>query len=82
MQTFKVIDCRVIPQPFGGLLAKALDDRRNVAGKDLATGNVSVTDLGGKTTNLLSVSRLPEIGRETANVNVGPGTWYGWWETG
>jgi PRTRC genetic system protein D len=70
-QMFKVTDCRVIPQPFGALLAEALDDRGNIADKDLATGNVGVVDVGGKTTNLLSVSRLSEIGRETASVNVG-----------
>ena len=70
-QVFKVTDCRVIPQPFGALLAEALDDRGNVTDKELATGNVGVIDVGGKTTNLLSVSRLSEIGRETASVNVG-----------
>jgi PRTRC genetic system protein D len=70
-QLFKVTDCRVIPQPFGALLAEALDNRGNVADKGLATGNVGVIDVGGKTTNLLSVNRLAEIGRETASVNVG-----------
>lgn len=70
-QLFKVTDCRVIPQPFGALLAEALDDRGNVADKDLATGSVGVVDVGGKTTNLLSVNRLAEIGRETASVSVG-----------
>jgi plasmid segregation protein ParM len=70
-QLFKVTDCRVIPQPFGALLAATLDHRGNVADKDLATGNVGIIDVGGKTTNLLSVSRLSEIGRETASVSVG-----------
>jgi len=70
-QVFKVTDCRVISQPFGALLAAALDDKGNVADKALATGNVGVIDVGGKTTNLLSVSRLSEIGRETVSVNVG-----------
>lgn len=70
-QVFNVTDCRVIPQPFGCLLAEALDDKGNVVDHDLATGNIGVVDVGGKTTNLLSVSRLSEIGRETASVNVG-----------
>ena len=70
-QVFKVTDCRVIPQPFGALLAESLDDQGNVADKELATGNVGVIDVGGKTTNLLSVSRLSEIGRETASVSIG-----------
>lgn len=70
-QVFRVTDCRVIPQPFGALLAEALDDKGNVSDKDLATGNVGVIDVGGKTTNLLSVDGLREIGRETASVSVG-----------
>jgi hypothetical protein len=70
-QTFKVIDCRVIPQPFGALLSAALDDRGRIADQGLATGSVGVIDVGGKTTNLLSVRRLAEIGRETESVSVG-----------
>jgi len=70
-QTFKVRDCRVIPQPFGALLSAALDDRGRIADHDLATGAVGVIDIGGKTTNLLSVERLAEIGRETESISVG-----------
>ena len=70
-QLFRVVDCRVIPQPFGALLAEALDDRGRIVDDSLATGAVGVVDVGGKTTNLLSVSRLAEIARETASVNVG-----------
>ncbi len=70
-QVFRVVDCRVIPQPFGALLAEALDDRGRIVDQDLATGAVGVVDVGGKTTNLLSVNRLAEIARETASVNVG-----------
>lgn len=70
-QVFRVTDCRVIPQPFGALLAEALDDRGGVADMELAAGNVGVIDVGGKTTNLLSVNRLAEIARETASINLG-----------
>lgn len=70
-QLFRVVDCRVIPQPFGALLALALDDRGRITDQDLATGAVGVIDVGGKTTNLLSVNRLAEVARETASVNVG-----------
>lgn len=70
-QSLKVVDVRVIPQPFGALLAEALDDRGRIANQDLATGNIGVIDIGGKTTNLLSVHRLSEIGRETSSVSVG-----------
>lgn len=70
-QMFKVVDVRVIPQPFGALLAEALDNRGQIANQDLAGGRVGVIDAGGKTTNLLSVNHLAEIGKETASVNVG-----------
>lgn len=70
-QSLRVMDCRVIPQPFGALLAAALDDRGRIANQDIATGAVGVIDVGGKTTNLLSVNRLSEISRETASVSAG-----------
>jgi plasmid segregation protein ParM len=70
-QVFKVTDCRVIPQPFGALLAACLDDRGRVSDTDLATGRVGIVDVGGKTCNLLAVHRLSEISRETASVNAG-----------
>jgi len=70
-QTFRVTDCRVIPQPFGALLAEALDDSGRIADTDLATGEVGVIDVGGKTTNLLSVRRMSEVARETASVSLG-----------
>ncbi len=62
-QTFKVGECRVIPQPFGTLLAAALDDRGHIADQDLATGSVGVIDVGGKTTNL---SECETPGRDRA----------------
>lgn len=70
-QLFRVTECRVIPQPFGALLAEALNNQGKIINQDLATGAVGVIDIGGKTTNLLSVNRLAEIGRETASVNLG-----------
>jgi plasmid segregation protein ParM len=70
-QTFRVTACRVIPQPFGALLAVTLNSRGRAVDNTLATGAVGVVDVGGKTTNLLSVDRLSEIGKETASVNVG-----------
>lgn len=70
-QVFKVVECRVIPQPFGCLLAEALDDRGGVVNHVYMTGTCGVIDCGGRTTNLLSVSRLSEVVRESASVNVG-----------
>lgn len=70
-QNLTVSECRVIPQPFGCLLAASLDDRGYITDQRIAGGTVGVIDAGGKTTNLLSVNRLTEIGHETASVNVG-----------
>ena len=70
-QLLQVVECRVIPQPFGALLSEALNNQGKIVNHDLATGAVGVIDIGGKTTNLLSVNRLAEIGRETASVNLG-----------
>jgi plasmid segregation protein ParM len=70
-QTLTVTDCRVIPQPFGALLAATLDDRGRIADAALAGGTVGIIDVGGKTTNLLSVSKLTEISHETESVNAG-----------
>jgi plasmid segregation protein ParM len=70
-QTLKVKDAKVIPQPFGALLALALDNNGKIADKRLASGRVAVIDVGGKTTNLLSVDRLTEVVRQTDSVPVG-----------
>ena len=70
-QVLRVTNCRVIPQPFGALLAVTLDNRGRIVDNALAAGAAGVIDVGGKTTNLLSVNRLAEIGRETASISVG-----------
>ncbi len=70
-QLLRVTHVRVIPQPFGSLLAEVLDERGQIQRADLAQAAVGLIDIGGKTCNLLSVSRLSEIGRETVSVNIG-----------
>jgi plasmid segregation protein ParM len=70
-QLLRVTNVRVIPQPFGSLLSEVLDERGYIQRSDLAQAAVGLIDIGGKTCNLLSVSRLSEIGRETVSVNVG-----------
>lgn len=70
-QVFSVEVKRVIPQPFGTILSQALDDRGKIQDNILATGNIGIVDIGGKTTNLLSVERLAEIGRETTSLDLG-----------
>lgn len=70
-QLVRVQNARVIPQPFGTLLAEVLDDQGQISRPDLAGAAVGLMDIGGKTCNLLSVNRLSEVARETASVNVG-----------
>jgi len=70
-QTFRVPRCHVIPQPFGTLLSVALNDQGRIVNRDLASGAVGIIDIGGKTTNLLSVYKLAEVSRETASIDVG-----------
>lgn len=70
-QVFRVSEVRVIPQPFGCLLSEALDDHGTIANANLLNGEVGIIDVGGKTTNLLSVSEAREIAPETASVSLG-----------
>jgi hypothetical protein len=56
---------------FGALLAVCLDDRGQIVKPEIANGKIGRIDCGGKTTNLLSVNRLSEVGRETSSVNAG-----------
>jgi PRTRC genetic system protein D len=70
-QVFRVTECRVVPQPFGTVLSEALSAKGKILDNGLATGNIGIIDVGGKTTNLLSVHRLAEISRETGSVNLG-----------
>lgn len=69
-QTFKVTDVKVIPQPFGALLSEVLNNRGEIVNQDL-TGQVGVIDIGGKTTNILSVNHLDEVVKETTSVTLG-----------
>ena len=70
-QVFRVQECKCIPQPFGTVLSMALDDKGRIRANDLAQGEVGIIDIGGKTTNLLSVRRLKEIGFRTTSISLG-----------
>lgn len=67
---FTVAQATVVPQPFGALLDYALNDDGGII-VDRAKGRTGVIDVGGKTTNILSVSDLSELSREATSVNVG-----------
>lgn len=70
-QSITVTQAIIVPEPFGTLFDNLWDESGRVANIEIATGNVAIIDIGGKTTNLLSVSRIKEIGRATASVNIG-----------
>lgn len=70
-QVFRVQECRVIPQPFGTVFSEAINAKGVLQSNVYSTGNIGIIDIGGKTTNLLSVSRLEEISNNTASVNRG-----------
>lgn len=70
-QRIEVTTCRVIPQPFGAVLSLAMNDAGKIVDKALAEGPVGVIDIGGKTTNLLSVKGLNEVSKETSSINIG-----------
>lgn len=71
VQSLHVNSLKVIPQPFGALLASVMDDRGRIVDDDLAGSSVGVIDVGGKTTNFLSAENLTELRKETASINVG-----------
>lgn len=70
-QQIEVEQCRVIPQPFGTVLALALNDAGRIVDREVADGPVGVMDIGAKTTNLLSARGLRDVARETTSVNIG-----------
>ena len=70
-QRLRVDNVRVVPQPFGSLLSVVLDARGGIVDNELALSRVGVIDVGGKTTNLLSVYKLSEVDCESTSVNAG-----------
>ncbi len=70
-QVFRVRSCRVIPQPFGTIFSQAINDKGILQDNLYSTRNIGIIDIGGKTTNLLSVKRLEEISDNTGSVSKG-----------
>ena len=68
--SFEITSAVIVPQPFGTLLDYVLTDDGGII-QDRATGRIGVIDIGGKTTNILSVEDLSERSREATSVNVG-----------
>lgn len=70
-QRFKVMQVKVVPQPFGTLLSETLNEQGRITNEKLATGRIGVIDVGGKTTGYLSVEDLAERPPETGSIDVG-----------
>jgi len=70
-QTLTVNQVYAVPETFGTVFDALWNDKLQVQMPQVATGNVGVIDVGGKTTNFLAVNRIREVGHETTSINVG-----------
>lgn len=70
-QTFKVTECRVLPQPFGALFSLAFSDNGGILTADLLENRVGLIDIGSHTTNLLVATKGRDVGVETGSVSSG-----------
>jgi hypothetical protein len=61
----KVVDGRFIPQPFGALLDRVLDESGRIADKQLASKTVAVIDIGFGTTDIYVADALAPVERLT-----------------
>jgi len=70
-QTFTIKDCRVIPQPYGTLLSLGLT-HTGKQGDPSMFGYIGIVDIGGKTTNYLSVKNgMNMVAGESKSITVG-----------
>ena len=70
-QTITIDKVTVIPEPYGTLFDQLWNDKGGTADAEIATGQFGIIDAGGKTTNLLTVDRVREIGRNTTSIPIG-----------
>ena len=71
-----VVEVKVLPQPFGGLLAVLLDERGKLMAdvEHLATGRVGVADVGMFTSDFILVDGLEYIESGSGSLEVGVST--------
>ena len=70
-QTVTVEDAVVITQPYGSLLAHAMNEGGTILTNEFSTGTVAIADIGGNTLNLLVTEALDEIGQWTQGDGLG-----------
>lgn len=69
--TVNVSKCIAIPQPMGTLANAAFDNEGKIVDGTIASGNIGVIDIGGKTTNILHAAKMGDVVRETDSLDVG-----------
>jgi len=70
-QNIAIDNVTVLPETYGTLFDLLWDDHGQVQDPDIATGRYGVIDCGGKTTNLLTVNRIKEIGMASTSAPIG-----------
>ena len=70
-QLVNITDCAVITQPYGSLIAMAMDKNGRSLHNVWSDGYVGVADIGGLTLNFLTVDQLREIHRLTSSDEFG-----------
>lgn len=58
----------VIPQGTGALIYTALDDIGRIVDAQIATGNIGMIDIGGKTTNIISSQNMIDVSNQTRSI--------------
>lgn len=69
-QKIEVVDCRIMPQPFGSLFNETLDGNGKIANSEMLEP-VGIIDVGSKTTNFLLAKDLRDISPKTVSIDKG-----------
>lgn len=69
-QVIDIVECRVMPQPFGSLFNEALDGNGKISNSELLEP-VGVVDIGSKTTNFLLSKGLRDVSPQTVSIDKG-----------
>lgn len=71
-QVLNIRSCKVVPQPFGSVFSLTLNGfGKAVENTNLLQGMVGVVDVGSKTTNILTIDRMRDVGIDSLSINSG-----------
>lgn len=68
--------CKVIPQPFGTIFNKLLDDYGNIQDKELASMNIGVIDIGFRTSDYAVANKLEFVDKLSSSTTTALSTAY------